>query len=70
MNTKGETRAARKAAVAAGRPWTAEPNEHGGGYTQVFERTPAEERRHARAMERWARWHDECNGAPESEEDV
>ena len=51
--TKGDLRRLRKAARAAGRPWSVEAGESGPEI--VYERTPAEERRHERAMERWAR---------------
>jgi hypothetical protein len=54
MTAKGEARQARKAAVAAGRSWNVETRA-GGGLEVVRERTAAQERRHARAMERWAR---------------
>jgi len=52
--TKGELRAARKAAKAAGQPWNVElaPD---GLLQQVHERTAAQERKHERDMERWAR---------------
>lgn len=52
--SKGELRKARKVAQAAGQKWTVELDERGMP-VQVRERTPAEERRHERAMERWAR---------------
>lgn len=42
---KGEARRARKAEVAAGRPWTVGVGEHG-GLQQVTTRTRQEERRH------------------------
>jgi hypothetical protein len=60
MMTKGELRKARKAAAAAGKDWrtagewTAEALPEG-GYSQVRTRSAAAERRHERAMERWAR---------------
>lgn len=66
--TKSELRAARKAAAAAGRPWNVE-TAAGGGLEDVRERTPVQERRHARAMERWARGYDARNGAPEGDGD-
>lgn len=50
----GLRRAARKAAVAAGRAWNVELNQSGQP-VQVRERTQKEERRHERAMDRWAR---------------
>ena len=52
--TKSEQRAARKAAAAAGRPWNMEIGPDGRPEV-VRERTPAEERSHARAMGRWVR---------------
>jgi len=55
MTAKGELRAARKAAKAAGRSWNVEATETG-GFRQVYERTPTQERKHARAMERYARF--------------
>ena len=50
--TKGELRAQRKAARAAGQPWTIELSQDG-HLEQVQVRTPTQERAHERAMERW-----------------
>ena len=52
--TKGELRRARKAARAAGQGWNVELSMDG-HYEMVRERTPAQERRHERTMDRWAR---------------
>lgn len=54
--TKGEARKARKAARAAGQTFTIERREDS-GLEIVAERTPAQERKHERTMERWARRH-------------
>jgi hypothetical protein len=62
--TKGERRKLRKADRAAGRTFNIE-RRAGGGLELVAERTPAEERRHERAMHRWARRYEARNGAPE-----
>lgn len=51
--TKGEVRAARKAAVASGRPWHIETSASG-QLEIVRERTRAEEQRHQVRMHRWA----------------
>ena len=64
--TKSEARAARKIAAAVGATWTAERREDG-GLEIVRPRTAAQERKHERAMARWAKWHDELNGAPQGE---
>jgi hypothetical protein len=56
--TKSEARAARKAGTLR------DYNDHGEPM-----RTPAEERRHARSMHRWARRYDRLNGAPEGDDD-
>ena len=63
--TKGELRRARRAARAEGKPLTGElalpqDNRHD---KQVFSESP----RGYRARERWARFYDELNGAPESD---
>ncbi len=52
--TKGELRAQRKARQAAGQSWNVELNDNGQP-EQVRPRTRSQERRHARAMDRWAR---------------
>ena len=65
--TKGELRAARKAARAAGQSLSGElalPNDRG---TQPVEYT--ESPRGRKALDRWARRYDALNGAPESEYD-
>ena len=62
--TKGKLRAARKAAAAAGQPWTVEVG--ASGLEIVRERTPTESRRHTRVMHQWARNYDRLNGAPEN----
>ena len=54
MMTKGEQRAVRKAAAAAGQGWTVERRPDG-GLEMVRHHTEAEESRHAARMERWAR---------------
>jgi len=64
--TKGEMRAARKAAARAGN-WQVDAS--GVPLVIVRERTPAGEARHAARMHRWARRYDALNGAPESEDD-
>lgn len=51
--TKGQIRAERKAARAAGQPWNVEMAE-AGGLEIVRSRTQAQERRHAGAMNRQA----------------
>jgi len=51
--TKGELRRARKAARAAGQTFNIERRPDG-GLEMVTERTPAQERKHERQMERWA----------------
>lgn len=53
--SKSERRKARKLAASEGRPWSAEQRTDGAGYEVVRGRTPAQERKHERAMERWAR---------------
>ena len=52
--TKGEARKARKAAREAGQDYTVERRPDG-GLEIVQTRTVSQERRHERAMERWAR---------------
>jgi hypothetical protein len=52
--TKGELRAARKRARAEGKPWTVEKSDSG-QLEIVHERTPQEEARHARQMDKLAR---------------
>ncbi len=52
--TKGEARAARKAATAAGESYTVERRADG-GLEVVHQRTARAERAHERRMERWAR---------------
>ena len=52
--TKGELRKMRKANTEAGRAWNIETSASGHLET-VRERTPAQERKHERAMDRWAR---------------
>lgn len=66
--TKGELRKARKQARAEGRAWNIESSASG-GLEIVRERTEAEERKHERAMNRWACRYDELNGAPEGDSD-
>jgi len=64
--TKGELRKARKAARAAGRPFTGElatGDRDTGGHE--FSETP----RGYQAREQWARRYNELNGAPESDGD-
>lgn len=54
--TKGEIRAARKAARAAGKAWTPTTIEYdGGGLHTVRTRTAREEQTYSARMERWAR---------------
>lgn len=62
--TKGELRAARKAARAAGTPYADERRDDATD-TMIFSETG----RGRGALDRWARRYDELNGAPESEED-
>lgn len=66
--TKGQRRAARKAARAQGKPLTGElaldRNDRGNEPVEWSE-SPAGER----ARERWARRYDELNGAPENDGD-
>lgn len=52
--TKGEARRARKAARAAGQAVSVERREDG-GLELVTERTPAQERKHERNLERWVK---------------
>ncbi len=66
--TKGEQRKARKAARAAGQTFNIERRADG-GLEFVAERTAAQERRHDRAMHRWARRYEALNGAPEGDWD-
>lgn len=63
--TKGQLRAARKAARAAGQPLTGELAVERGREPIEFSESP----RGYRARERWARAYDELNGAPESDYD-
>lgn len=65
--TKRELRKARKAARAAGKPLTGELALRPDNATdQVeFSESPAG----YRACERWARYYDSLNGAPENDED-
>jgi len=63
--TKGELRAARKAAVRSGRPLTGELAVDGGTSPVEFTETC----RGYRARDRWARRYDELNGAPEGDWD-
>jgi len=66
--TKGEARKLRKQARAEGRTFNVERRVDG-GLEMVAERTPAEERRHARSMHRWAVRYESLNGAPEGDWD-
>ena len=66
--TKGEIRKARKARRVAGQPLTGElalPHHHEQGPAMEFSETP----RGYRARERWARYYDSLNGAPEGDWD-
>jgi hypothetical protein len=65
---KGEQRKARKAARAAGQSFSVERREDG-GLEMVAARTAAQERKHERAMYRWAERYDTLNGAPEGDYD-
>lgn len=65
--TKSELRKARRQAHAAGRDWSA--IQEGGRLSIIEPRTPRAERRHARAMWRWAARYEQLNGAPEGPED-
>lgn len=64
MTEKGERRKARKAARAAGRPYE-RPVDRDNRQPMEFTESP----RGRRALERWARWHDLLNGAPEGDWD-
>lgn len=63
--TKGERRRARKAAHEAGEPLSGDLELRRGERPEEFSETHVG----LRARERWARRHDELNGAPEGEED-
>lgn len=63
--TKGELRAARKAARAEGKPLAGELALDRGHEPQEF----TESRRGYKARERWARRYDALNGAPENDYD-
>lgn len=63
--TKGELRAARKLARAAGEPMTGDLAVDRGSGAVDFSETP----RGYRARERWARSYDALNGAPEGDSD-
>lgn len=68
--TKGQRRAARKAARESGQPLTGDlalTGEAVPAYAPI--RTRGQERRRARGMDRWARCYDALNGAPESDDD-
>jgi len=54
MTDKGKARAARKAARDAGQTFNIERRSDG-GLEMVVERTAAQERKHERRMESWAR---------------
>ena len=67
--TKGELRAARKAARAEGLNLTGELRPASSGPVQTSRPPRRRGRSHENSMYRWARRYDALNGAPESDSD-
>ena len=62
--SKGEIRRERKAAHAAGQPYTDERSDHNQGHEEY-----TESKRGRYALDKWARRYDDLNGAPEGDWD-